>query len=61
MRRARIVRGIERNQARVLLGSETRLVDVFARLFPETTLGVNAMTWRRLMPADWRRREEALR
>jgi len=56
-----IVRGIERNQARVLLGSETRLVDVFARLFPETILGVNAMTWRRLMPADWRRRAEALR
>jgi NAD(P)-dependent dehydrogenase (short-subunit alcohol dehydrogenase family) len=57
----RIVRGIERDQPRVLLGAETRLVDAVARWFPELTLGVNALTWRRLMPADWRRGSGAAR
>jgi NAD(P)-dependent dehydrogenase (short-subunit alcohol dehydrogenase family) len=52
----RIVRGIERDQPRVLLGLETRLVDAIARLAPEVTADVYGATWRRTMPTDWQRR-----
>jgi len=44
----RIIRGIERNEPRILIGADARLLDAVQRLMPATYWGALARTFRRL-------------
>ena len=45
---AQIIRGVERNQMRVLITSETHIADTFKRMFPTMTQRIISMGHRRM-------------